>query len=207
MTARVVVLAGLVFAASVVVRGSEPAARELPVPLSAFPRELAGWMGMDGPPLDPEVAKVLGADDYLDRTYHHADAGAVGLWVAFYAVQRQGDAIHSPMNCLPGTGWMPVAHSRTLLWSGERQARVNRYVVQKRGERQVVTYWFQGRGRIVASEYANKGYLLLDAMRLRRTDGALVRLVTPVRGDEAVADGSIRKFADVLGPQLARWLP
>jgi EpsI family protein len=205
MTIRVLALTLLVVAASVVVRGTGPADRQLASSLSAFPRELADWTGNEGAPLDPDVARVLGADDYLNRTYHHADAGAVGLWVAFYGAQRQGDAIHSPMNCLPGTGWTPVEHSRPLLSIGDRQIRVNRYVVQKRGERQIVTYWFQGRGRFVASEYTNKAYLLLDAVRLRRTDGALVRLVAPIDGSEARSDAAIAEFAAVLGPQLARW--
>jgi EpsI family protein len=207
MTARAVALALLVLAASAAVRGSVPPARPLPVSLSAFPRELAGWRGVHAAPLDPDVERVLGADDYLNRAYYHPAAGVVALWVAYYGAQRQGDAIHSPLNCLPGTGWAPIAHTRPLLRVGDRSIRVNRYVVQKRGERQVVTYWFQGRGRAVASEYANKAYLLLDAVRLRRTDGALVRLVAPIHREEARADAAIAAFATALGRDLARWLP
>jgi EpsI family protein len=207
MTARVLVLIGVVLAASATLTESRPAARPLPLPFATFPRDLAGWRGVDAAPLDPQVAAVLGADDYLNRVYRDPQEGAVSVWVAFYGAQRHGDAIHSPANCLPGNGWTPVSHQRTQLRAGGEQLPVNRYVVQKRGDRQVVTYWFQGRGRVVASEYANKALLLFDAVRLHRTDGALVRLVAPVVASEAQADSVIEKFAAALQPQLARWIP
>ena len=201
------VLLALILLVSPFARGSEPIAVPLTLPFDEFPRELSTWRGMDGPPVDPEVAKVLGADDYVNRVYLDAQGAEVGLWVAYYGSQQQGDAIHSPLNCLPGTGWTPVAHSRPLIQAGDSRFRVNRYVVAKRGDRQLVTYWFQGRGRVVASEYANKGYLLLDAVRLRRTDGALVRVASTIRGDERSADAATARFVTALQPALARWLP
>jgi EpsI family protein len=179
----------------------------LHAPLAGLPLQLDAWRGSNGPPLDPEIARVLRADDYVNRVYQRRDGSAAGLWVAFYASQRQGDAIHSPLNCLPGTGWTPLAHTRPVLDVGGRSFTVNRYLIQKRGERQVVLYWYQGRGRIVASEYANKAYLLADAFRHRRTDGALVRVSAPVLGDESRADRAARDFVAALQPQLARWLP
>lgn len=207
MTHRCWVLLFVILAASPLARGSEPIAVQLPLPLGEFPLQLSAWRGVDGPPVEPDVARVLRADDYVNREYLNPWGAAVGLWVAFYGSQRQGDAIHSPLNCLPGTGWIPVAHSRPTLQVGDSRFRVNRYVVRKRGERQLVTYWFQGRGRVVASEYANKAYLLLDAVRLRRTDGALIRVVAPIRGDERAADAATASFITVLQPELAKWLP
>jgi EpsI family protein len=168
---------------------------------------LDGWVGANGPALDPAVARVLRADDYVNRIYERAGDGLIGLWVAYYASQRQGDAIHSPLNCLPGTGWTPLEHTRPVLSVNGRSFSVNRYVVQKRGERQVVLYWFQGRGRILASEYANKAFLLVDALQHRRTDGALVRVIAPVVGDERRADRAAVEFVAALQPQLTRWLP
>ena len=178
-----------------------------PVPLAAFPMQLEQWRGMNGPELAPEVARVLGADDSMNRIYRRSDGATVGLWVAFYASQRQGDAIHSPLNCLPGTGWTSLQHTRPVLDVNGRGLPINRYVIQKRGERQLVMYWFQGRGRVVASEYANKGYLLVDALRQRRTDGALVRVTAPIDGDESRVDRAAVHFIAALQPHLARWLP
>jgi EpsI family protein len=177
------------------------------VPLSSFPMQLDQWRGFNGPELAPDVARVLGADDSMNRVYRRSDGATVGLWVAFYASQRQGDAIHSPLNCLPGTGWTSLQHTRPVLDVNGASLPINRYLIQKRGERQLVMYWFQGRGRVVASEYANKGYLLVDALRQRRTDGALVRVTAPVDGDERAVERGAVDFIAALQPQLARWLP
>jgi EpsI family protein len=168
---------------------------------------LGEWRGQDQPPFDAATTQILGADDYLNRVYTHSAHGGVGLYVGYYGSQQQGDAIHSPQNCLPGNGWQPVSHSRTSLDAVTGRFSVNRYVVQKRGERLLVFYWFQGRGRVVANEYLNKGYLLHDALRLGRTDSALVRLITPVTDRLASADAVGEVFARVLLPQLVRWLP
>jgi EpsI family protein len=212
MTIRAAIVAGLVFGAGALAQAWGPRDVTLDAPLSALPLRIGAWRGVNGPALDPEVGRVLRADDYVDRRYHHANAGVVALWVAFYASQRQGDAIHSPLNCLPGTGWTPLRHTTPVLRINGGMVPVNRYVIQKRGERQIVLYWYQGRGRAVASEYANKAYLLVDAVRYRRTDGALVRVTAPILGDEARADRAAIDFVaalqpQLIQPQLIRWLP
>jgi EpsI family protein len=204
---RRIVLLVVVLAASPFAHGGDPRTIELQRPLDKFPMQLAGWRGEGGPPVEPDVARVLGADDYLNRTYVDSSGAAVALWVAFYGSQRHGDAIHSPLNCLPGTGWTAVAHTRPIVHAGNARFPVNRYLVEKRGERQLVTYWFQGRGRMVASEYANKTYLLVDAVRLGRTDGALVRVVTPAGPDERAAESATARFVAALHPALSAWLP
>lgn len=204
---RASMLAVLVFCAGGWAGASGPREVPLATPLSGLPLQLEDWRGSNGPPLDAEVARVLRADDYVNRVYQRADGLMAGLWVAFYASQRQGDAIHSPLNCLPGTGWTPVDHTRPVLNVNGRSLTVNRYLVQKRGERQVVLYWYQGRGRTIASEYTNKAYLLVDAFRRRRTDGALVRVTAPVTDNERRADRAAVDFVAALQPQLTRWLP
>jgi EpsI family protein len=207
MTTRACVLAILVLCAGGWARTSSPRDVFPPTPLSAFPMRVEQWRGMSGPEIEPDVARVLGADDSINRVYRRSDGATVGLWVAFYASQRQGDAIHSPLNCLPGTGWTPLQHTRPLVDVNGRSFPINRYLVQKRGDRQLVMYWFQGRGRVVASEYRNKAYLLLDAVRQQRTDGALVRVIIPVHGDEHSADRAAVDFIAALQPHLVRWLP
>ena len=109
-----------------------------------------------------------------------ADWSPVGIYIGYYASQRQGDTIHSPQNCLPGAGWHPVETGVGNLQADGRTVTVNEFVIQKGLDRQVVFYWYQGRGRVVANEYANKAFLMLDAARLHRTNGGLVRLIAPI---------------------------
>jgi EpsI family protein len=131
----------------------------------------------------------------------------LALYIGYYASQRQGDTMHSPQNCLPGAGWQPIDSGIVRVRSGARDVDVNRYVVQKGGDRQVVLYWYQGRGRVTANEYANKMWLMLDAARVHRTDGGLARLITPVVTDPTEATAHAAAFAATLLPVLSEYLP
>ena len=204
---RLLVVVALLCGARLVMADREPTVTPLPEPLSGIPFQLDEWSGVEGPPFDAETLKVLGADEYLNRIYEHPVHAPVGLYVGYYGAQREGTAIHSPQNCLPGSGWVPVSHARTTVQGSDGQFPVNRYVVEKRGERQLVLYWFDGRGRRVASEYVNKAYLLHDAFRRGRTDGALVRIITPIAGSEASSDAAAQAFVRAITPQLTRRLP
>jgi len=180
--------------------------------LSVLPMEIGPWRGVQGAELDPRSIAALGADEYVNRTYFGRDEIPVWLFVGFYASQRHGRTMHSPMNCLPGAGWLPVSHDRLEIDLAGSPVSVNRYVIQKDLSRQVVLYWYQSRGRVVASEYAARWFLAYDAMRLGRTDGAFVRVVRPVTrpGDpqeEAVASREAEAFARTVYPALARRLP
>ena len=168
-----------------------PAAR----PLAAVPIDLRDWRGADQPPFDEETLRILGADDYLNRIYVHPSGLATSLYVAFYASQRTGESIHSPLHCLPGNGWQPVSMSRLTLAADGRPIVVNRLLVKKGMMRQLVLYWFEGRGRTVASEYRNKLWLVWDGVRHRRSEGALVRITTPVVRDEQLAQTVAVTFA------------
>ena len=212
MIARAVVLSGLILAAGVYssrANGDEVSApREA---LATMPRTLGAWSDPVDLPLDREVREVLGVDDYINRTYVNAAAQPVNLYIGYYGSQRQGDTIHSPQNCLPGAGWQPVEGGPASLDINGRNVTVNRYVIQKGLDRQVVLYWYQGRGRVVANEYANKFWLMLDAARLHRSDGALVRVVAPVtrsaNGSLAEADAAAAAFTREIFPRLSRFLP
>jgi EpsI family protein len=206
MRARLLVVVVLLCGARLVISGREPTATPLPEPLAGLPLQLDQWDGHDAAAFDAETLKILGADEYLNRIYRHDALAPVGLYIGYYAAQREGTAIHSPQNCLPGSGWVPISHSRMTVQAAEQQFPVNRYVVEKRGERQLVLYWFDGRGRRVASEYVNKAYLLHDALRRGRTDGALVRIITPIDEHEGAADAAAQAFVRALVPQLTRWL-
>ncbi len=204
---RTLVVIAVLIATRYAMAGPDPVAVSLERPLSAFPLDLAGWHGEEGPDLDAETRTVLGADDYLNRFYENSDRTVVGLYVAYYASQQQGDSIHSPQHCLPGNGWHPIEHGRLSVEADGQRFPVNRYVVEKRGDRQLVLYWFQGRGHAVASEYTNKLYLLRDALRSGRTDGALIRVVTPVGAHPSRPDDVALGFVRALLPHLTQWLP
>src|SRR3954468_14822330 len=133
------------------------------VPLASLPLALGDWHGREAAPLADDVLAQLGVDDYVNRQYARAGAPPVGVYVGYYASQRQGDTIHSPQNCLPGAGWRPVETGVADLSTSGRIVRVNQFVIQKGLDRQVVLYWYQGRGRVVANEYQNKALLMLDA--------------------------------------------
>jgi EpsI family protein len=129
------------------------------------------------------------------------------VYVGYYASQRQGDTIHSPQNCLPGAGWRPVETGVAGLHVGDRTVPVNQFVIQKGLDRQVVFYWYQGRGRVIANEYQNKAFLMLDAARLHRTNGGLVRMMAPIVSTPDAAKAELSVFAALLFPQLDRHLP
>lgn len=176
-------------------------------PLSTMPLVIGEWRGHEAPPIAEDVLAQLGVDDYVNREYENGGAVPVGLYVGYYASQRQGDTIHSPQNCLPGAGWRPVETGATDLTVGGRTLRVNQFVIQKGLDRQLVLYWYQGRGRVVANEYRNKALLMLDAARLHRTNGGLVRMIAPIGDNADEARATLSAFAVALFPYLDRHLP
>lgn len=198
---------------SVVATGEPFVARE---PLDSCPMDLGEWSGRAAEPIDEATLAVLGVDDYLNRVYATRSGRAAGLYVGYYGSQRQGDTMHSPQNCLPGAGWSPVQSGRLKIdvplvnkngEAGSRTIEINRYLIEKGLDRRLVLYWYQARGRVVASEYLGKIYLVLDAMRTNQTYGALVRVVVPVGESERTAETVASDFVRELYPLLERYLP
>jgi EpsI family protein len=212
MTTRIAVLAMMMFSWTGVLTF---AWRLDEVPLKArletFPSRLGEWLGRELPAFDPRVVAVLGADDYISRIYSNPAQHVVGLYIGYHASQRQGDSIHSPLNCLPGAGWQAVSAGRMSVAIGGRSPiEVNRYVVEKGGERQLVLYWYQSHGRVIASEYWGKFYLVLDSIRSNRSDAALVRIVTPISDREEAENAAAERavaFLRVTFPSLVEHLP
>lgn len=208
MFVRTLVAACLIIATGVYARGATGPERPLPrAPLAEFPRTISGWQGHDAPDGEDDVVDQFGVDDRLHRQYVTANTAPIGVYVGYYASQRQGSTIHSPQHCLPGAGWHPVFRDRAQVQTAAGAVPVNRFIIQKGAQRLAVFYWYQGRGRIVANDFANKGWLMLDAARLRRTDGGLVRLLTPVDTTVDAAFERLSGFAALLVPQLPRYLP
>jgi EpsI family protein len=218
MTVRIIVVSVCMVAVAAYLTDVSQSERVLPrESLAAFPRTFSQWSGRDTPPLTADVLAVLGVDDYIDRVYSGAGSGEVALYVGYYRSQREGDTIHSPLNCLPGAGWQPVTKAyvsipvQNATTSNIAPITVNKIVVEKGIDRQLVLYWYQGRGRAVASEYSSKLFTAYDAIRLNRTDGALVRVVSPIPIDgansEIVSGRRAEEFVKAVYPLLGRYLP
>jgi len=189
-------------------------------PLRGFPMKIADWAGEPGPDFQPRVVEILGTNEYITRVYRRDLLQPVDLYVGYFESQRTGRLIHSPLNCLPGAGWQPIeskqisirvpASASAAPALAQRDVSVNRLVVQKGEERQVVFYWYHGRGRVTASEYAGRLYMAIDALRRHRTDGALVRVMSPLTDGLAGAnspDLAIGTFVLALFPVIERYVP
>jgi EpsI family protein len=191
-------------------RATRPEAVVLREPLEQLPKVIEGWTGHDAPPFTREVLEQLGVDEYVNRVYVE-DEQPVALYVGYYASQQTGDTIHSPQNCLPGAGWLPVTTAHTTLpVPGRGSVTINRLLIQKGADRQVVLYWYQSHGRVVASDYLSKAYLVVDAIRRNRSDAAMVRIISPVlpgEADDTAAGERAQAFVRAVFPQLDRFLP
>jgi EpsI family protein len=187
--------------------------------LRGFPIKVADWQGYIAPDFAARVVRVLGADEYLTRVYQQGSAPPIDLFVGYYGSQAAGSLIHSPLNCLPGAGWQLLSRERVPVQvtgrgrDDDERARtivVNRVVMQKGDERLVAFYWYHERGRVIANEYVSRAYMMLDAARSGRTDGALVRVVTPLEPDgDATADATDRlvSFVQAVFPLLDGYVP
>lgn len=178
---------------------------------AAFPLEIGGWSGQPAR-LGRGIERILGADDYLSAFYRNpAEAEGVDLFLSYYVSQTGGNAIHSPEVCLPGAGWevfriQPVEIDLPGTTFG--RFRVNRAVIQKGLERQLVYYWFEGRGRRITGDFDAKFLTLADSLRTGRTDGGLVRVITPVGKDGVpAADARLRRFLGESVDALPRFIP
>jgi EpsI family protein len=179
-------------------------------PLDQLPLLIAGMQGSEIP-IDAEVREVLGAGDFLSRDYRGSGAAIpVGLFIGYFPTQRSGVTMHSPKNCLPDAGWVFESQEYIHLKDADGKVhRVGEYVIVKGEMRQVAIYWYQAHGRSVANEYMAKMYLIMDAMRMNRTDGALVRVSTPVAATESTEAAKTRAeaFTAQLAPLLPRYIP
>jgi exosortase D (VPLPA-CTERM-specific) len=174
-----------------------------------FPTTLGAWNGRQGK-IEDIYLDALKLDDYLMADYTNG-SDIVNLYSAYYASQRQGESVHSPRSCIPGGGWRITTFEQVTLPAdpGVEALRVNRAVIELGDQRELVYYWFKQRDRVLTSEYAVKWYIFVDALTRQRTDGALVRLVTPLRKgeDPGAGDTRLQAFARAAQPELRSFLP
>jgi EpsI family protein len=177
--------------------------------LKEFPAQIGSWRQVgDDIRFDDETEKVLRADDYLSRNFVSSGRTA-SLYVGYYATQRNGATYHSPLNCLPGSGWVMSDPARITITPirGGASFEANRFVVANGRDRALMIYWYQGRGRAVASEYWGKIYTVLDSVRRRRSDGAMVRVMVPVGNSQEDAQNTAVEMASQAASQLPPFVP
>jgi EpsI family protein len=199
-------------------------------PLSQMPQSFdsgaAGvWTSRDFP-LDDETLAVLGKGDFLNRVYTTQKTVSasspdglgpgtvatppVSLFIGYFPTQRTGQTMHSPQHCLPGAGWTFDSEKYVdLKDAAGKNYRVGEYVISNGETRQFVIYWYQAHGRSVPNEYLAKLYMVADAIRTNRTDGALVRIITPILPTETLESARSRAitFTQHMAPNLPRFIP
>lgn len=187
----------------------QPTGKILREPLATLPGAIGTFGSEDGSLAADELA-ANGASNYLLRYFTDASGGkGFSVYVGYYAHQRNGKTIHSPKNCLPGSGWEPLSAELRHVQAPGGTVPINRYVLAQGGQRALVYYWYQGRGRVAASEYQVKWELLRDAALKARTEEAMVRIVVPLGAveDDAAADRLADDMVRELVPELHRVLP
>ncbi|MDP3597518.1 MAG: EpsI family protein, partial [Nitrospirota bacterium] len=191
------------------------APHEFPAParqsLLDFPLQLGEWAGVSSV-MERQYLDALQLDDYVLADYSAGEKVPVNLYVAYYRSPKKGRSSHSPRQCIPGGGWEITSFEPLRLDQRLDMAKaleVNRLVIQKGGQKQIVYYWFKQRDRWFTSEYGVKFYLFWDSLTRHRADGALVRLVSGVNAGETEArvDARLQTMAGLVTPLLDRYVP
>ena len=199
-------LAGALIAPQFLPRGEAVPIRKS---LDHFPLRVGDWHARAGTVLDPAALNILKATDHLVRRDEDGAGHTVWLFIAYWASQRTGAQVHSPKNCLPGTGWEPLEASLvTIPLPGASVAlTANRYVVQKEHNQQVVYYWYQSQGKPIAGELGARIEMVRSSILRHRTDGALIRVSSPVFGSVQETSARLTRYVQALYPALRDVLP
>ena len=178
--------------------------------LDQFPLQVGKWIGTRQG-MEQRFVDRLGLSDYVIIDFRNPTSEAINFYVAYYESQRKGESIHSPGTCLPGSGWI-FREAGTITFSTPGRSpgsmKVNRSYMEKMGSKQLSYYWFPQRGRILNNAYQLKMYAFWDALTKQRTDGALVRLITPVSESEELkqADARLQEFTRLIVPALEEYI-
>jgi EpsI family protein len=194
-------------------------------PLSRMPETIGTWTAQDFP-LDDDTLAILGKGDFLNRVYTnqhlassvsdggltpgHIFTSPISLFIGYFPTQRTGQTMHSPQNCLPGAGWTFDSKKYVNIQDiTGKNFKVGEYIISNGEIKQFVIYWYQAHGRSIPNEYVAKLYMVADAIRTNRTDGAIVRVITQVQPNESLETAEDRavQFTRQLAPQLPRFIP
>jgi EpsI family protein len=179
------------------------------LPLASFPRAVEGRQSADVP-IDSRVLDVLGKGEFLQRVYFAPASPRIDLFIAYYVSQRTGATPHSPQHCLPGSGWtFSSARDVSIPLAPGKSLQLREYLIEKGDDHALVLYWYQAHGRAVTNEYKAKFHLFADAFVMNRTDGALVRVLTPQLADEpaGAAHARLAAFVQSIYPFINQYIP
>lgn len=177
--------------------------------LAELPTSLGTWQQRGSAiKFDEGVEQILRASDYTMREYSAPDGRIANIYVGYYASQRTGATYHSPQNCLPGAGWvLKEPQTTTITTADGRSFEANQYFIENGVYKEVMIYWYQGRGHFEASEYRDKVNTVIDSITMRRTDGAMVRVMTSIGADQAASVASAKELSARLAEQLTPYIP
>jgi len=179
--------------------------------LASFPKSIGQWQMVHSSQSADDVIEMLGVDDDIHYTYRNSEGTLITLYVGYYSAVGVTGAYHSPKNCLPGGGWGIDAINPYTLGigiEGDAQSVVSEMLIRNGNKYQVVLYWYQNRGRIIGSEYWEKIFLVVDALRLGRRDGTFVRIMSTVQGENIEkASQEAGEFAEQVMKTLESYLP
>lgn len=176
-----------------------------------FPLEIGQWQG-SRQEMEQIYLDALDLNDYVIVDFKDKLGKNVNFYVAYYESQRKGESIHSPATCLPGSGWVfnvaggvPIP----IVSNSSKPMPVNRAFMQKGDFKQLSYYWFPQRGRVLTNAYQLKLFAFWDALTRQRTDGALVRVITPVYQSENLEDAEerLQSFVGDIVPVLSEFIP
>jgi len=177
--------------------------------LDSFPATLGEWQGRGGTVFGTQILDKLKLTDYVMRNYVDAAGRGLNLYIGYWDTQRKGATIHSPKNCLPGAGWEPVEASLITipLRPPHPPLIVNRYLIQKEREQQVVLYWYHAQGQAIAGEVPARIAMVKSALVHNRTDGAIIRVMSPTYGSARETSERLGAYVQAMYPVLGEYLP
>jgi len=188
-----------------------PAGAVVPLrkPFNVFPDLIQDWQEEEVLAFDEQALNTLKVTDYLLRRYVNHSGRSLWLYIGYWDTQRKGAQMHSPKHCLPGAGWEPMEAQRVSLPLREPPSAltVNRYLVQKDRDQLLVLYWYQSGGQAVAGEFAAKLQLVNNAIFRSRTDGALIRTMSPIYGSRQETFDLHVNYIQAMHPVLSQFLP
>jgi len=178
--------------------------------LAEFPKTLGDWTTVSEQKIEGRSMEILQVDDYFVRNYRNSKGETIGLYMGYFKSQRDGKGIHSPRQCLPGAGWVAVdtsVYNMSIVGHNPETVPVNKFIMGKGLDRQLYLFWYHGRSRVYASEYWNKIYLIWDGLTKKRTDGALIRVNNPIKGNTEEALKTQTEFIKLFYPLLKEYIP
>lgn len=199
-----ILISGTIFYSKLMTQG-----KPVPIvkPLEDFPKQIGSWRG-ETHRFSEVVYDILGVDDSVLINYKNDHEDAISMYVGYYEDQKKGEIIHSPKNCMLGSGWQPIDISEIYISLDLRKIPVTKMILEKRSQKMVVLYWYQSGSRAIANEYIQRLYFIHDSIRYNRTNAAFVRFTSPVLGDNFENTVQVlERFIKKVTPILDGFLP